>query len=313
MEGARQERRLLAVVMPILDDGRHVSRLLNYWSIFLKECQFSNEVTFILVDQSQDDLVVAPLAEGLAKAGFDVHLDRHSGPIGPGAARQFGMQYADTEYVCFFDVDDWPELAGFVAAARWAHQESLDVVAVDYLIMSTSGVVERGKVPRTDYFWEDLLLHRVGVWRFVFRNQWLRDVGIEFPCWDYAEDLVFLMECAQNAPRTGYLDTLGYRYSMHSAGLSGKRPRSAQVGRALKWLRRNALGSPVASVRFLGAIWTAKFALLLGAAAGPAVLASLPTLARHPIVVSRLLVVAARRRARRSGLIFPTLPKILRR
>ena len=293
--------RLLTVVIPIADDGRYVEQLLGYWQALFLGKNLSDDVEFVLVDQSPTNEPGIRLAEKLSTAGYSLELIRQEPATGPGAARQLGLGMATTDFVCFVDVDDRSELSVYIAAANLALQESLDVVAVGYQVSSSDLSIEFGRPPREGHFWEDLLIRRVGVWRFVFRRQMLDANLVSFPPWDYAEDLVFLVRCARVAPRVGFLSQVGYVYELHRTGLSGRRPTRLQQRRAVHWLR-SQMGAPLdTSVRFIVALWLARISLLGGWRTCLFVVPTFTVLLRRPVNLARYLVeaLAARKAERR--------------
>jgi hypothetical protein len=287
-ERAENGLELLSVVMPIRDDGRHVEALLRYWDSALALGSIAGDVSFVLVDESSSAAPVERLATSLTEAGFPARICRQVPARGPGHARGLGLGLVASDFVCFLDVDDRPDLEQFVAAAEVARDEALDVVALEYVVEVGSRVVERGEPPRMSHFWEDLLSRRLGVWRFVYRVDFLRDARIRFPEWDYAEDLAFLVQCAERASRVGYLPAVGYTYALHGDGLSGRRPSGAQAARAVTWLQQPGPRQTTSAGRYLRALWLARIAMLGGWRTAPRALSALPQLVRHPLRVGEL-------------------------
>lgn len=290
-DDAREEVGLLSVVIPIRDDGRHVAALLRHWDSMLVSGPAMGDVSFVLVDESASAEPVAGLATSLAQAGFSARIHRQEPARGPGHARMLGLNLVTSEFVCFLDVDDRPDLKQFVAAAQIARQRDLDVVSVDYVVEVDGRIVERGVQPRRGHFWDDLLSRRLGIWRFVLRVDFLRGSGISFPEWDYAEDLAFLLQCANRASRTDHVPVVAYTYVLHNQGLSGRRPTGTQVDRAIKWLSRPGPPNETVAGRYLRALWLARIAILGGWRTAPRILPAVPHLARDPL---RVVEIAGR-------------------
>lgn len=287
---------LLTIVMPIKDDGRHIEALLQHWRPILASRELTNDVAFVLVDESTSAGPVQTLEGALIEAGFSSRICRQAVARGPGHARSQGFDLVASAYVCFLDVDDRPDPVEFVTAARAACRSNLDVVALDYLVEVRGNVIERGGRPRQDRFWEDLLCRRVGVWRFVFRVDFLRSAGIYFPDWDYAEDLAFLLQCVEKDARADFLPKVGYTYVMHGQGLSGGRPSRSQTERVFAWLLRRDVRDASPAGRYLRALWLARIGLLGGWSTAPRVLTTLPDLARNPVRTYQLASQAVRSR-----------------
>ena len=299
---AEDEVGLLSVVMPIRDDGRHVEALIRHWDSTLKSGPEARGVSFVLVDESVCTEPVERLAALLTRAGFQTRIRRQVPARGPGHARGQGLELVASDFVCFFDVDDSPDLEQFWAAAQIARRRALEVLALDYVVALDGQVVEVGDRPRKGHYWDDLLSRRAGVWRFIFQVDFLRGAGIGFPDWDYAEDLAFLLQCADRTSRIDYLPIVAYKYALHGQGLSGSRPNAAQAERAVNWLLRPDPHHSTIPTRYLRALWLARIAILGGWRTVPSVLPALPQLARNPLRVAALAGQAVRSRwTRRSS------------
>ena len=273
---------ILGVVIPVLDDGRHVEALIRYWHVTLEEEELGPDVVFLIIDDSPAPFAAIRLARWLSERGLQATVHRQDPPRGPGAARQVGIELSSTEFVCFLDVDDRSHPGVFLEAAKLARSQNLDLVALGFAVESELGhVVERDSAPREGSFWEDLLVRRVGVWRFVFSLRFLDDVDASFPEWSYAEDLSFLLQCVDGKPRASYLARQGYTYIQHSRGLSGRRPTASQARRALEGLRENP-NARADDGRYLRALWRARIAILGGWSLAPYVIDALPVLIRRP-------------------------------
>jgi len=283
IESATGRCALLGVVIPMLDDGRHVETLIRHWQVTLEEEQLGPDIVFVIIDDSPSPSAAMRLADWLSERGLQATVHRQDPPRGPGAARQAGIELSSTEFVCFLDVDDRSDPGVFLEAAKLARSQSLDLVALGFAVESELGhVVEHGSAPREGRFWEDLLVRRVGVWRFVFSLRFLDDANASFPEWSYAEDLSFLLQCIDSGPRTSYLPRQGYTYIQHSHGLSGRRPTASQARQSLRGLR----GTPRARAddgRYLRALWRARIAILGGWSLAPYVVGTLPELIRRPL------------------------------
>lgn len=290
---------LLGVVIPMLDDGRHVEALIRHWQVTFEEEEFGPEVVFLIIDDSPSPVAAIRLAHWLSERGLQATVHRQDPPRGPGAARQVGIELASTEFVCFLDVDDRSDPGVFLEAAKLARSRSLDLVALGFTVESELGhVLEHGSAPREGSFWEDLLVRRVGVWRFVFSLRFLDDVNASFPEWSYAEDLSFLLQCVDGTPRTSYLPRQGYTYIQHPHGLSGPRPTASQARQALDGLR----GTPTSRAdtgRYLRAVWRARIAILGGWSLAPYLIDTLPVLIRRPLTSLKVGLSGMSRRAAR--------------
>lgn len=290
---------ILTAVMPIQDDGRYTEALLRYWRPLLEAGVGSCDVTFLLMDESISPRPVAALAGRLEDSGFAARVHRSSPPRGPGHARQAGLQAVATDYVCFLDVDDRPDLGRLVSAARFARDRRVDVMALGHRIERHGEVFEEDKSPNQAHFWEDALSRRVGVWRFVFSVDFLQRNGASFPSWSYAEDLAFLLQCAAADPKTQHFPGVAYTYLQHGGGLSGRRPSEDQALQAIAWLHEFGARSRDPAVRYLCALWLSRIAIRGGWRTAPHAAYSLRELVRRPGRVLELASGPLRERLRR--------------
>ena len=117
----------------------------------------------------------------------------HSTGDGPGSARNSGLENASGKWIAFWDSDDVPNPSAFLEMIQEAESYNCDVIFGSYIQMDSLtkkvlsenpyvGFIPPKKIP--------LLLLNPGIWRYVFRGDFV--AGTRFEPWNMAEDQDYL-------------------------------------------------------------------------------------------------------------------------
>ena len=194
----------LTIVIPVKADGRDISRLGD----FIERIH----VRTIVVQDGTHPKTNFEL-ESFVESKSD-HITLIRGIFGsPGFSRNAGLDAANTNFVMFFDSDDvYPSndvIDQFFHAAKTG---LADISAGQYHVMhclkNESQLVE---VPNR---FEDLLLDNVGIWRMIFRLDFIRSHDLRFEPTLMGEDLLFLLDCLALRPRFSASSFPVYTYIM---------------------------------------------------------------------------------------------------
>jgi glycosyltransferase involved in cell wall biosynthesis len=135
---------------------------------------------------------------------------------GPGPSRNAGLKLVTTQYVCFWDSDDYP----FVERYSIAHDEILKSqgdVAIAQFEMCYEDLSTEHKQMRIIPHLDDLaveLTQNPGIWRFIFSTSSIQ--GIEFPDIPMGEDQVFISRYFSRSRKVTLLNYPIYRYVKHA-------------------------------------------------------------------------------------------------
>lgn len=165
----------------------------------------------IIVDDCSDSVPPEASARVFQEAG--ARYLRSETRVGPGAARNQGLELATGMAVAFLDADDEPDIGAIYQLATGAMTRGIDVLAGGFekVEKRSSGVTySRNHFPGVTM--EFALADQPGIWRYLFRRAFLLEHGIRFPNLTYAEDLIFLLRAMRANPSYSHSRSLVYRY-----------------------------------------------------------------------------------------------------
>lgn len=134
---------------------------------------------------------------------------------GPGAARNIGLKEVTSDFVCFWDSDDYPLIDAISAAVKELDNSGSDVAIGEYEVSYSNTEMnspDNSTVKHTNSLVEELT-GSPGLWRFVFKTETL--AAVDFPNTSMGEDQVFLARFFAKERDILKLDYPVYRYVRH--------------------------------------------------------------------------------------------------
>jgi glycosyltransferase involved in cell wall biosynthesis len=126
----------------------------------------------------------------------------------PGGARNFALNYCDSEYVCFWDVDDLPNLVEIMNLLIGLKNSNKDL-GIGNWSFHDSPIRLQGVSPFSVGI-------SPGIWRFIFRRELV--ASTKFSLFKWGEDQLFLLEIFKKKPTVfTYLNSV-YFYVRHTDG-----------------------------------------------------------------------------------------------
>lgn len=180
----------VALVIPVHDDADHLARLLAV----ARPMEFAQ---IIVVDDGSATPVQAD----------DVTLIRHDSSLGPGPARNAGMDAVTAPYLLFIDSDDLPTAELPALLADLAKADTFDICLFKHADSRFSNAGHWGQPDWDEAFWQaadlsigtlrdapaavwPLLAQTANYpWNKVYRTAFLRDHAIRFPATPVHEDI----------------------------------------------------------------------------------------------------------------------------
>jgi hypothetical protein len=135
---------------------------------------------------------------------------------GPGPSRNAGLKFVTTQYVCFWDSDDYPIVEQYSIALDEILKSQGDVAIAQFEMFHEDLSTEQKQIKIIPHL-DDLaveLTQNPGIWRFIFSTSSIQ--GIEFPDIPMGEDQVFISRYFSRSRKVTLLNYPTYRYVRHS-------------------------------------------------------------------------------------------------
>jgi len=131
-----------------------------------------------------------------------------SGKFGnPGAARNAGMTNLISEWICFWDSDDLPNVSNVIAEIN-SSQPLIDVIIGQFVTVDNNLEAKPNKTSTT-YCLDDFALNP-GLWRILIRSKLVNQ--LEFPPLRMGEDQVFLNNLNLGSLHIKFSREIFYKY-----------------------------------------------------------------------------------------------------
>lgn len=147
----------------------------------------------------------------------------------PGLARNMGLQHVKSEWFCFWDVDDIPNVPTFVEAVRLNSREEKDLIVGQYSIKNTmTGEIKRKFNPTEEGDKLRQISLNPGIWRFIFRTA--KYGTSKFGSGTMGEDQLFLARLNLSEEEIFLVEQDFYQYSVNVTGqLTSEKYRIAEL------------------------------------------------------------------------------------
>lgn len=146
---------------------------------------------------------------------------------GAAAARNYGLKYAQGEYVAFVDSDDWCEPAMYETLYRLAKEGDCDWCYADAVKEYPDGkktLLRQPEVPSGELTAEILktMLSRFVAyfWTSIYKRDFLTKNHIEFPLYRFSEDSFFVWKVVMHAQRFATVNETFYHYIVQPNSVS---------------------------------------------------------------------------------------------
>jgi len=220
----------LSLIVPVFNPGDALQRLLGSLNAV------NTEVELIFIDDGCTDGSRTVL-ELFLEGRNGVLLS--GGNLGPGAARNLGIEAANSEFIAFADADDECQIDVHLESVELALDTNADVVIAGYEVVSNEfrrKVITPKPIPKDQAELSSFrcVEERSAVWGKVYRRNHLVKNQVYFPDGKGAEDVVFSYRLAISAPVTIALNSVAYSYYVNTSGqLTSRREYFAQGSQAL--------------------------------------------------------------------------------
>ena len=176
---------ILTVVVPIASMS---GRLANFRTWI--ESSDGKPISIVVVHDKHDKQTGIELEE-IISSKKNSHIQLIEGIFNsPGLARNIGKSLSTTEWICFWDGDDFPLVNDFLTMIDEVSGTDTKIIAGGFTVIHE--LDGRRKTHRLSGNYMDEIALNPGIWRFAFRSDLINQ--IEFCNLKMAEDQVFLSE-----------------------------------------------------------------------------------------------------------------------
>lgn len=236
---------LLTVVVPI---ARMAGKLENLkkWV----DSAIGLEVKILLIHDHQDSETSQELREYVEKLGTGQVqlLEKYYGS--PGMARNAGLLNIKSEWCCFWDSDDTPDVGATLLSIYQAKSDT-EVIISKYAVHD----FDETKIVSHNFCLDQVAINP-GIWRMVFKSRRIKDK--EFTDLLMGEDQIFLLEIGLSTLKVEFSDAVTYTYHQ---GLPSQLTKQFGMKslRAIEVIRTNTILSQSTHDRFLTIVFTRMF------------------------------------------------------
>jgi len=200
----RTSDNLLSVIVPITLMHGKLDKFKSWINLSIEY-----PIKIIVVHDYRDEETRNELLE-IVQSHKSNQIEFKEGIFGnPGDARNFGIQFVDSEWIAFWDSDDEPNLKNVF--------NSLTAIDADAQVLIGNFITSEKLNNKKD---ETLLIApslidvaiNPGIWRILFRTSSISDVN--FPSLRMAEDQVFLASYDLFSKKINFSDKVFYKYTV---------------------------------------------------------------------------------------------------
>ena len=213
----------VSVVVPIYNVEKYLEKCVN--SLL---AQTLEDIEIILVNDGSTDNS-GNLAKEFANQNPDKvkYYEKENGGLAD--ARNFGMQYAQGEYIAFLDSDDYIDKDAYQEMYKKAVEENSDFVECDFIWEYP----KKSKIDQREYFFgkkEMLINIRVVAWNKLIKREIITSHNLEFPKGLRYEDVEFTYKLVPYLNRTSYVDKPFVHYIQRDNSISNNQnERNAEI------------------------------------------------------------------------------------
>lgn len=222
----------ISIIVPVYNVEAYLERCID--SLIH---QTMKEIQVILVDDGSTDKS-PEICDAYAQKDSRI-LVIHKSNEGQGIARNYGLEKALGEYVCFLDSDDYYELNTCETLYKHLKETNADLCCFGYQIDDKDGNLVRRplireKIYKKEEVRKDFILHYFGdlpedenlrgfsSCMSIFRMPIIKDYKLEFPSERkvLSEDTIFSLEFCKHASIVATLPQVFYHYCQNAASFS---------------------------------------------------------------------------------------------
>lgn len=130
----------------------------------------------------------------------------------PGETRNFGYEKCLGKWIFFSDSDDEPAILNILSSIENVDDKAVKVIVGNYEVYKR----DENRINRIESQGLTVLVNSLpgglGLWRFIFRKDYLDGKKVKFPCLSMAEDQIFFLKLNIEQSQIKFEDRIFYRY-----------------------------------------------------------------------------------------------------
>lgn len=221
MPSGEMKKAILTAVVPV----KHFDNNRDTLQVLFSRCKNLSINLVIVLDSDNKDEFSKLESLVLHSQNFSIKVMQKEFNS-PGLTRNAGIDLSTTEWLAFWDADDFPEPSEYLEMIRVsdAAQTHLCVGSYATLDFKSDVVVQRPINVTHKYEW----LVNPGLWRCVFRANYLNDV--KFTALRMGEDIQFLAEFISLLNDWSFYEPVVYHYVINRNGqATSKKPSTEEL------------------------------------------------------------------------------------
>ena len=213
---------MISVIVPVYNVEKYIEKCLKS----LVEQTLKNIEIIIVTDGSTDNSkkIISKFAEKYSNIKY---YEKTNG--GLSSARNYGIKYANGEYVAFLDSDDYVEKNLYELMYKKALQENSDMVECDFIweYYGKNGEIVKTKKDKRKKFKtlnQYVKNARVVAWNKLIKKQIIDDFNIRFPEGLIYEDIEFFYKLFPHLNKISYVNIYGIHYVQRNGSILNSNP-----------------------------------------------------------------------------------------
>ena len=197
---------MISIIVPIYNVEEYLNRCLD--SIVAQDY---SDYEVLLIDDGSKDSSEDICLSYLEKYNNFYYYYKENGGLSD--ARNYGLNFAKGEYICFVDSDDYLREDYLSKLIDKAIQEKSDIVICDYYDKyDNHEVIRKGKVNKNNNIIKDYLLSPPNAWNKLYKKTLFTKNNIRYPKGLFYEDLATTPILLTKARKISYIDEALYYY-----------------------------------------------------------------------------------------------------
>ena len=213
-------KKKLSVILPVYNVEKYIDNCL-----------------YKLVNQTIDDYEIIIIIDGSQDGSIDIvkkYKEKYPDLIkiyetenkGASAARNFGLEKSNGEFIGFVDSDDWVKITMFEKMYNYAVKNKCDIVVCDYC--KVIGQIQNEvilDINNEDNIGDKVIKSRPYAWNKLYRKSVFQKYKLKFPEGIIFEDICTIYPLLLQVNKIGYINERLYYYNIRTNSVMSNKKR----------------------------------------------------------------------------------------